>query len=239
MSSLFDYEKKNLKQKAKTKILLIFQSWSQYWSVDISKTFFLIFDHGIQHEAYNSSFNVFCFWFLVWLRRSSSNTEFLAKIWRFIANAMLPHLIQYIKAQAKLYFVNIARLYKTRLHQINPSKYCLWRIKSPFAFQMVFSNVKLSHHGIFWNKRISSLQKPTRHVKEILVVLECESIWYYVLIYEIALKSFLICFYWILANNHGDISPWNMQVNTLYRYELSLFKWITYYQSFFFVRVMK
>ena len=35
LSSLFDYEKKDLKQKVKTKILLIFQSWSQYWPIEI------------------------------------------------------------------------------------------------------------------------------------------------------------------------------------------------------------
>ena len=42
------------------------------------------------------------------------------------------------------------------------------------------------------------------------------------------------------THKHRDIiSPRNMQVNALYRYESSVFRWITYYQTFFFVRVTK
>ena len=98
-----------------------------------------------------------------------------------------------------------------------------WRIKSPFTFHMVFSSGKLTRHGYFLEQTYTSLQKPTRQDKKILVLEECWSIWYYAIIYEIGLKNFLICICWTLANKYGYIiSSWSKQATAFYRYKLYL-----------------
>ena len=141
--------------------------------------------------------------------------------------------------QCCLILYNVQGFIKHGFNQINPSKYCLWRIKSPFAFHLVFSSDKLTRHGYFLQQTYIFLTKANATRKRNTCGF---GMWKYMILRSYiwdCTKMFSYLHLLNLANKHGDISPWNKKVNALYRYKLFVFNWITYYRTFFFVRVMK